>query len=179
MIPVLDLKAQYAAIEQEIDAAIKEVLLSGQFIRSAELTAKPGAGRSGTGTEGGGLLRVQVWGRGEDGRGRMEGGEWSGEGGAVMVEQMIYPIRVHEVATKGQRIFRQLSEKLEEEHLGEAVAIEVDRGDYFLGKTGLEAVRKARERHPGKLFFVGRAGQPAYVSFRPRRTRQWGNDDEQ
>ncbi len=32
MIPVLDLKAQYAAIEQEIDAAIKEVLLSGQFI---------------------------------------------------------------------------------------------------------------------------------------------------
>ena len=32
MIPILDLKAQYAAIEQEIDAAIKEVLLSGQFI---------------------------------------------------------------------------------------------------------------------------------------------------
>ncbi|MBM4431297.1 MAG: DegT/DnrJ/EryC1/StrS aminotransferase family protein, partial [Chloroflexi bacterium] len=32
MIPVFDLKAQYAAIEQEIDAAIKEVLLSGQFI---------------------------------------------------------------------------------------------------------------------------------------------------
>ena len=32
MIPILDLKAQYAAIEQEIDAAIKEVLLSGQFV---------------------------------------------------------------------------------------------------------------------------------------------------
>ena len=32
MIPVLDLKAQYASIEQEIDAAIKEILLSGQFI---------------------------------------------------------------------------------------------------------------------------------------------------
>jgi len=32
VIPILDLKAQYAAIEQEIDAAIKEVLLSGQFI---------------------------------------------------------------------------------------------------------------------------------------------------
>ena len=32
MIPVLDLKAQYANIEQEIDAAIKEILLSGQFI---------------------------------------------------------------------------------------------------------------------------------------------------
>ena len=86
---------------------------------------------------------------------------------------MTYPVRVHEAATKGQRIFRQLSEKLEKEHLGEAVAIEVDTGDYFLGKTGLEAVRKAREQYPGKLFFVGRVGQPAYVSFRPRRTRQW------
>ena len=32
MIPILDLKAQYAAIEQEIDAAIKEILLSAQFI---------------------------------------------------------------------------------------------------------------------------------------------------
>ena len=32
MIPILDLKAQYAAIEQEIDAAIKEVLLSSGFI---------------------------------------------------------------------------------------------------------------------------------------------------
>ena len=32
MIPILDLKAQYAAIQQEIDAAIKEVLLSTQFI---------------------------------------------------------------------------------------------------------------------------------------------------
>ncbi|MEM4203714.1 MAG: DegT/DnrJ/EryC1/StrS family aminotransferase [Candidatus Methanomethylicaceae archaeon] len=32
MIPVLDLKAQYESIKDEIDAAIKEVLLSGQFI---------------------------------------------------------------------------------------------------------------------------------------------------
>ena len=32
MIPPLDLKQQYAAIEQEIDAAIKEVLLSSRFI---------------------------------------------------------------------------------------------------------------------------------------------------
>ena len=32
MIPSLDLRAQYAAIEQEIDAAIKEVLSSAQFV---------------------------------------------------------------------------------------------------------------------------------------------------
>lgn len=32
MIPLVDLKAQYLSLEQEIDAAIKEVLLGGQFI---------------------------------------------------------------------------------------------------------------------------------------------------
>lgn len=32
MIPILDLKAQYESIKDEIDEAIKEVLLSGQFI---------------------------------------------------------------------------------------------------------------------------------------------------
>ncbi|MBI5828553.1 MAG: DegT/DnrJ/EryC1/StrS aminotransferase family protein, partial [Chloroflexi bacterium] len=32
MIPVLDLKAQYASIESEIDAAIKTVLKSAEFV---------------------------------------------------------------------------------------------------------------------------------------------------
>jgi hypothetical protein len=32
MIPILDLKAQYESIKDEIDAAIAEVLESGQFI---------------------------------------------------------------------------------------------------------------------------------------------------
>jgi len=31
-IPLIDFKAQYKSIEKEIDAAIKEVLLSGQYI---------------------------------------------------------------------------------------------------------------------------------------------------
>ena len=32
MIPTLDLRRQYTALEQEIDEAIKEVLVRGQFV---------------------------------------------------------------------------------------------------------------------------------------------------
>ncbi|MGC8745680.1 MAG: DegT/DnrJ/EryC1/StrS family aminotransferase, partial [Candidatus Saccharicenans sp.] len=39
MIPILDLKAQYASIEKEIDEAIKKVLRSGQFILGPEVEA--------------------------------------------------------------------------------------------------------------------------------------------
>ena len=39
MIPILDLKAQYASIEKEIDKAIKRVLQSGQFILGPEVEA--------------------------------------------------------------------------------------------------------------------------------------------
>jgi hypothetical protein len=36
MIPILDLKAQYESIKEEIDAAIAEVLESTQFIPECE-----------------------------------------------------------------------------------------------------------------------------------------------
>lgn len=39
MIPILDLKAQYASIEKEVDEAIKRVLRSGQFILGPEVEA--------------------------------------------------------------------------------------------------------------------------------------------
>jgi len=37
MVPILDLKAQYASIDKEIDEAIKRVLKSGQFILGPEV----------------------------------------------------------------------------------------------------------------------------------------------
>lgn len=88
------------------------------------------------------------------------------------MEGTIRPVRVHEVSRKGQRIFEALPEALQKDHLGEAVAIEVESGEYFLGRTGLEAVRKAREKYPGRLFFVGRLGYAAYISFRPGRVQR-------
>ncbi len=55
----------------------------------------------------------------------------------------------------------ELKSVLEPEHKGEFVAIEPDTGSYFLGKTGTEALLRARAALPGKLFFLARVGYPA------------------
>lgn len=70
------------------------------------------------------------------------------------------------MAEKAKAIYEKIRDKLEVEHMGEVVAIEVESGDYFLGKTGLEAANKAREKYPGKIPYIIRIGRPAYISFR-------------
>ena len=45
-------------------------------------------------------------------------------------------------------------------------AIEPKSGDYFLGKSTLEAVRKGREKYPGTVFYCIRIGYPAVHELR-------------
>ena len=48
--------------------------------------------------------------------------------------------------------------RTEARHKGKIVAIEPESGDYFIGVTTMEALRKARNRHPGKAFVFKRIG---------------------
>jgi hypothetical protein len=49
----------------------------------------------------------------------------------------------------------QLAEKLEPEHTGEIVAIELETGDYFVGEDEIEAADNARlAGHEGLLYFL-------------------------
>jgi len=66
-----------------------------------------------------------------------------------------------EMAAKGESIYATLKEKLEKEHRGKFVAIEVDSGDYFLGRTLQEADKKARQKYPDRVFYVIRIGRRA------------------
>jgi len=66
-----------------------------------------------------------------------------------------------ELAAKGESLYAKLKEQLEQEHRGEFVAIEVESGDYFLGKTLQEADKKAREKYPNRVFYVIRIGRRA------------------
>ena len=64
-----------------------------------------------------------------------------------------------------EAIYRtKLKPKLEQKYKGRIVAIEVESGDYFLGRTPLEAVEKGRKVHPHKLFYVIRVGHRAVHS---------------
>lgn len=67
-----------------------------------------------------------------------------------------------ELAESGQRLYdERLKSLLEPEHEGEFVAIDPETERYFLGPTGLAALRAGRNELPGKLFYLLRVGQDA------------------
>ena len=63
---------------------------------------------------------------------------------------------------KANQIYEiQLKEKLEKDHKGEIVAIEIASGDFFLGKNEIEAYEKAVKKYPDKTFVYKRIGYQA------------------
>lgn len=77
--------------------------------------------------------------------------------------------RVQSLEEEGERLYRtKLRRLLEKTHHGEYVAIEVESGDYFVGKTMGEALAAAEQKYPRKRFYFIRVGYPAAVSFKNR-----------
>ena len=77
-----------------------------------------------------------------------------------------HPINKERFAEKGEAIFRSIEDKLMPEYKGKVVAIEIDSGDYFLGRTHSEAGDKAKHKYPDKIFYFARVGAKACVSLR-------------
>lgn len=66
------------------------------------------------------------------------------------------------LADSGQRLYdERLKALLEPEHEGEFVALDPDSERYFLGPTGLAALRAGRKELPDKLFYLLHVGQVA------------------
>ncbi|HKC65474.1 MAG TPA: hypothetical protein VKB86_17665 [Pyrinomonadaceae bacterium] len=66
------------------------------------------------------------------------------------------------LSENSQRLYdERLRSLLEPKHNGEFVAIEPDTEQYFLGSTGLAALRAGREALPDKLFYLLRVGHDA------------------
>ena len=67
-----------------------------------------------------------------------------------------------ELSERGQRLYdERLRGLLEPKHRGEFVAIEPETKRYFLGSTGLAALRAGRQELPDKLFYLLRVGSDA------------------
>lgn len=82
------------------------------------------------------------------------------------------PLDSRGMAEKAKAIYEKIKDRLEAEHMGEVVAIDVESGDYFLGETGLEAARQAKARYPKRIPYLIRIGRPAYISFRRLERRE-------
>ena len=66
------------------------------------------------------------------------------------------------LAESCQRLYdERLRAQLEPEHNNQFVAIEPESGRYFLGSTGLAALRAGRQALPDKLFYLLRVGSDA------------------
>ncbi len=65
-------------------------------------------------------------------------------------------------ARKAEAIYaRRYRDEFESKYHGKIVAIEVQSGDAFVGKTELDAIDKARKKYPDRLFFFLRVGYKA------------------
>jgi hypothetical protein len=77
------------------------------------------------------------------------------------MEPKVFQIDRKKLSSKGKEIYSRIVAELEPEHKGDIVAIEVDSGNYFLGRTVVEAGKRARKQHPDKVFYFARIGFPA------------------
>ncbi|MFC1806052.1 hypothetical protein ACFL09_03635 [Planctomycetota bacterium] len=76
-----------------------------------------------------------------------------------MAETAVDP---HDLARRGQAYYAEhLREKLEPEHNGEFVALDVESGDYGMDADEMAAIQRVRARHPDRVFYVLRVGHRA------------------
>ena len=57
--------------------------------------------------------------------------------------------------------YAEIRQALEADRRGDYVMVEVDSGDFFVGKTADESLRQAQSAHPGKAFYLIRIGHRA------------------
>jgi len=72
---------------------------------------------------------------------------------------------------------RRYRKQLEATERGKVVAIEVESGEIFIGRTALEAGMKAREKFPDKIFYFIRVGYPAVHSLKGTGRRRIPQED--
>ncbi|MDO8518047.1 MAG: hypothetical protein Q7S26_02035 [bacterium] len=63
-----------------------------------------------------------------------------------------------EIAKKGEAIYERDKAFYEPQENGKFLAIETDSGRKYIASTSAEALEKAREENPGKLFYLVKIG---------------------
>lgn len=78
-----------------------------------------------------------------------------------------------ELARKGQQYYDQhLRDKLEPDHTGEYLFLDVETGDYEMDHDELAAMERARAKHPASVFYILRVGYPTAGSIGARHPRR-------
>ena len=68
-------------------------------------------------------------------------------------------ITSEEIAARGQRIYEdRIRSKVEADHVGDFVVIDIDSGDYEIAQKDIDASLRLRDRHPGAITIGLRIG---------------------
>ena len=71
-----------------------------------------------------------------------------------------------EIARLGKEFYeRNIRRQVEADHVGEVVAIDVDSGDYALGKNAIVAAEGLRDQHPDAQVWLMRVGHRTLYHF--------------
>jgi len=69
-----------------------------------------------------------------------------------------------DVEKKGQEIYEKIKGEVEIKYKDKYLTIDVTSGEYFVGDTVEDALIKAKEKHPGKIFHTIKVGAPGIYS---------------
>ena len=72
--------------------------------------------------------------------------------------EKIVPINMREFREKSAEAYGRLKPELEDKYYGLIVAIEPYSGDYFVGKSVIEAGNRGKQKYPDKIFHFVRPG---------------------
>jgi hypothetical protein len=70
-----------------------------------------------------------------------------------------------QIGKTAEAIYAPLRERLEQEHWGDYIAVNVENGDYVVAPDDLEASKAIKARYPGIIPYVIRIGYKAVVHF--------------
>lgn len=76
-----------------------------------------------------------------------------------------------EVATRGQAIYeQQLRARLEPEHTGKFLVIDIETGDYEIDEDDIAVMKRAAARHPADALYGMQIGSPVMGRIGAQRT---------
>lgn len=71
---------------------------------------------------------------------------------------LIRHVNIDHIADAGMKIYNKLKSKYDPKERGKYLAIDIDSKKEYFGETSTEAMHRARQAHPNKVFYLVKIG---------------------
>ncbi|MBI4253206.1 hypothetical protein HY623_03470 [Candidatus Uhrbacteria bacterium] len=75
-----------------------------------------------------------------------------------MSNDLIKNADIQHIADQGAKIYGGIKDQYDPKERGKFLAIDIESRDVYLGETSAEALERALEQHPHKIFYVVKIG---------------------